>query len=533
MKIKDIFLLREVKGSKVIAGKNGLNKNVSCIDVIEVPDVTGWIKEGGFYITAGYAYRDSEDKLEYLVRYLIESKASGLGIKLGRYIDRLPVDIIEMANNADFTIINLKTKSPYADIINSVLTKIVHDQSEFLNNILLIHEKLTEAVLTDDSTSTFLEKLSNMVDIPIILLDNNMNVIFSKSGKDISKDLNRVVLKHLTGPDKDKTGIYEDQYGQAKAFIITPLSVKGDVRGYIVMISDKNMQVMNAMTAEMAATVIAIQYLKQDLIEENNKRIEGNFLYDLLSGNFVDEYLVIERAKKLGWVVYRKYFNIVVVVYQRSYNLLLDKKNYNVNERIFKEINEVLDSLDGVKTALFSDYIIIFCPGELYEKASVMCGRIEKIFANKFPQVEFSIGVGRPEENLLKVSGSYREAMESLKIGEKLWGKGRTYLFDDVGVYKILAKLTGDDDAKEYILSKLGPLIEYDKKYRSQLIRTFKEFLDNRMNIKKTADKLYIHRNTLIYRIDKIKELLGTELNDEEEVFGYHMALKLMDLGIS
>lgn len=79
----------------------------------------------------------------------------------------------------------------------------------------------------------------------------------------------------------------------------------------------------------------------------------------------------------------------------------------------------------------------------------------------------------------------------------------------------------------------MGPLIEYDKKYRSQLIRTFKEFLDNRMNIKKTADKLYIHRNTLIYRIDKIKELLGTELNDENEVFGYHMALKLMDLGIS
>ncbi|MDI6600667.1 MAG: PucR family transcriptional regulator ligand-binding domain-containing protein [Thermoanaerobacteraceae bacterium] len=532
MKVKDIFKLREVKGSKLIAGKNGLERNVTCIDVIEVPDVTGWIKEGGFYITAGYAYRDSKEKLRQLISYLIKAKASGLGIKLGRYIDELPWDIIEMANNADFTIINLKTKAPYADIINSVLTKIVHDQSELLNNILRVHEKLTEAVLTDDSTSTFLEKLSHLIDIPVILLDEDLNIVFNKSDKIISNDLNGIVLNHITCPNKDRTGIYEDQYYQSKVYVVTPLSVKGDIRGYLVIISDKNMQLINTMTAEMTATVIAIQYLKQDLIEENNRRIEGNFLYDLLTGNFVDESLVIERAKRLGWDVYRKYFSMVIVTYQRNYNTGPEKKGCNVNERIFKEINEIIEPLGNIKTALFSDYIIAFCSGGLYEKASMISGRIEEIIKQKFSKIEFTIGIGRPVENLLIVSSSYREAMESIKIGERMWGRGKIYLFDDVGVYKILAKLTNDADSKKYVISKLGPLIEYDKKYKSQLIPTFKEFLDSQMNIKKTADKLYIHRNTLIYRIDKIKELLGTELNDDKEIFGYHMALKLMDLSI-
>lgn len=532
MKVKDIFKLDEIKGSKLIAGINGLNKEITCIDVIEVPDVRGWIKEGGFYITAGYAYRDSNEKLKQLISYLISSKASGIGIKLGRYIDELPWEIKKMANDADFVVINLKTKAPYADIINSVLIKIVHDQSELLNNILMVHEKLTEAVLTDDSISTFLEELYHLIGMPVILLDNNLDIVFNKSDEIVSTDFSEIIFNHVMGPNNLRTGVYESKYYQGKSYIIAPLSVKGNIRGYVVIISDNNMEVINTLTAEMSATVISIQYLKQDLIEENNRRIEGNFLYDLLTGNFVDESLSIERAKRLEWEVYRKYFIMIIIVYHKNIIADTKRKSCNVNEKIFNTINEILKPIDNVKTALFSDYIIAFCSGSVYESILKVSGQIEEIIQENFPKVEYTIGIGRPVENLLLVSTSYREAMESIKIGEKMWGKSKTYLFDDVGVYKLLSKLSNDADAKEFVISKLGPLIEYDKKYKSQLIPTFKEFLDNQMNIKKTSERLYIHRNTLIYRIDKVKELLGTELNDDKEIFGYNMALKLLDLNI-
>ncbi|MBQ1289387.1 MAG: helix-turn-helix domain-containing protein, partial [Erysipelotrichaceae bacterium] len=84
------------------------------------------------------------------------------------------------------------------------------------------------------------------------------------------------------------------------------------------------------------------------------------------------------------------------------------------------------------------------------------------------------------------------------------------------------------DDLKAYIYPTVLDLLDYDRKNNSNLTTTLYVYLDNFGNTAKSAELLYIHKNTLLYRMQKIKEILHCELENGEEILRVMMSLRII-----
>jgi PucR family transcriptional regulator, purine catabolism regulatory protein len=138
-----------------------------------------------------------------------------------------------------------------------------------------------------------------------------------------------------------------------------------------------------------------------------------------------------------------------------------------------------------------------------------------------------SAGVGRPNTGLTGMQRSFAEAEQAVRAGERLFGAGQTVALGDLGAYRLLAQLQGTSELHSFQQETLGGLIDYDSRTNSQLLPTLEAFFTANGNLSKTADVLFVHRNTLMYRLKRIEELTGVSLDDPETRFDLQLALKM------
>jgi len=120
---------------------------------------------------------------------------------------------------------------------------------------------------------------------------------------------------------------------------------------------------------------------------------------------------------------------------------------------------------------------------------------------------EVSIGVGEAALTSADLLVSAQEALQALTIGQKVAGLGRVYRFDTLGLLPLL--MQSSNERKEKAAAKLLGLLDED-----QLQPTLVAFLDNNLNLTETAAALGVHRNTVIYRLDRIQEKIGQDPRD-------------------
>ncbi len=158
--------------------------------------------------------------------------------------------------------------------------------------------------------------------------------------------------------------------------------------------------------------------------------------------------------------------------------------------------------------------------------------RIKDIFSNlskhiteEFPQADIKIGVGCAGDGPEFISTSYEQAKKALLIKKDI----PVVCFNDLGLFQLLLEIENQSLIGKYIQKYLSPLLEYDEKYHQELVKTLKCFLQTNGNLVHTAEKLFIHRNTLVNRMEKIEEVLQISLKNAEVRNTYYNCLKLSE----
>ncbi len=148
------------------------------------------------------------------------------------------------------------------------------------------------------------------------------------------------------------------------------------------------------------------------------------------------------------------------------------------------------DGLNAVNTIRF-----------LREKADFVYDKVKDLPGLK----SVTLGVGQYYPDLGGLRKSYQDAKLALEVGSKVWDTGKVYHIKEVGMFVTLANITQERKA-ELAHQILHPLLR-----DQQLFKTVRNFLDSGLNLTEAADKLHIHRNTLIYRLDKTKKLINLD----------------------
>lgn len=149
-------------------------------------------------------------------------------------------------------------------------------------------------------------------------------------------------------------------------------------------------------------------------------------------------------------------------------------------------------------------------------------------FSETFRDNNFRIGYSNEFRDINNLRSHYEQAKIALRTGlahaPSLW----SFKFSDMVLHYMRSKVTEDLDEEFLCAPELVKLYKYDKENQSDYLHTLKTYFDNHMNVAKTAIALFIHRATMIYRLDRIRELTGIDFKNQDRILYLTISVKLL-----
>lgn len=137
-----------------------------------------------------------------------------------------------------------------------------------------------------------------------------------------------------------------------------------------------------------------------------------------------------------------------------------------------------------------------------------------------------AVGVGSVVDRPEHLPRSYREAMQALTVRTRQAETRGLITFEDLGLHRLLATPEGRREAGAFVEDWLDSLLAYDDERRADLVHTLGVYLDHGGNYDATAAALHIHRSTLRYRLQRIRELSGHDLAHTDTRLNLHVAVR-------
>jgi DNA-binding PucR family transcriptional regulator len=141
--------------------------------------------------------------------------------------------------------------------------------------------------------------------------------------------------------------------------------------------------------------------------------------------------------------------------------------------------------------------------------------------------VEVSLGISSYHPGLAAVAPAYAEARDAVEVADRLGIRGRVVGLDDVLVDQMLRASV---HAKRLLLKAMQALVDYDLRHGSDLVATLQTYVDTRFNLTKSGGLLFVHPNTVVYRLRRIHELTGRDPHDVDDLLVLWLGLKTLDL---
>jgi len=151
---------------------------------------------------------------------------------------------------------------------------------------------------------------------------------------------------------------------------------------------------------------------------------------------------------------------------------------------------------------------------------------LEKLLIERFKKLNYKIGIGRAYEGLREVHKSYMDSVKSIHTGEML-NKKPVVFFEELGVYKILCQDNLSDELDRFYNTTIKPLAAYDEKKSTELIKTLEAYFQYNGNLKRISEMLFTHYNTTLYRIERIQQITGMNLEDQDDRLNLEIGLKI------
>jgi len=303
--------------------------------------------------------------------------------------------------------------------------------------------------------------------------------------------------------------------------LVCPIIAKGMARGYLSVIGKAGeLDALDQLVVEHGAAACALEMAKAKAVSDAEKRAHGDFVDAVLVGNVsLDE--LLRWAKRINYDVEPPHAALVWKWgTNRSDTPSLRRLETILNQSVAKTgVNALVRPRDSE--------VVVFCAvadGRRPDSALKLAAEVQRAASEEYPQHPAYGGVGRTASELSDWKDSYREAMQSLTMASRLREPAPLF-FGDLSVYRLLFQLEGSPELESFCREVLGPLMDYEGS--GDLLETLDAFCDRLGNLSQTAEKLFIHRNSLLYRMERIQQLAGIDMNNPDTRLAVHLALKI------
>ena len=285
----------------------------------------------------------------------------------------------------------------------------------------------------------------------------------------------------------------------------------------------------------------AISYL------DDRKDIEDSLLAEIIFGNCINTSNIEQKCRQMGYDL---------GVLEQVFVLHLSEQNSKETCNRLKYNDEPSDECTRKNQRITNDQIrnyaqtlkeyfsqcnypaIVSCYGDRIigfmrncadnrKKIIEIFERFAKFLQNDLNEIEYTLNIGETCENISKLQKSFHETSKTNSVLAHINRKNEIVFYDEIGFYRMLMSYENTAPMQQFANEVLSPVIQYEKKAHTQLMKTMWAYFECDCNLQRTADKLFSHKNTVKYRLHRVEQLTGKSFTNRYQSQELYNALMI------
>ncbi len=520
--VRSILTLLASHDVSLIAGADGLERRVtwSCSMRARLPAFDS-IQGGELALLTLTKLRRLNETLPHLLTSLHKEGVAAVAVA-AQSRDALSEEAIKLANSLHLPLLLLPALAPIEEITREIIAFVVSFRDEIERKATEISQQLMQLSLHGSGMPGICDYLALNLSKWVIMQDAAQHIQI-QSAPPAAKEL------RFSDPLTDE---FLRHHNLTR--VVEPISIRHEVVGYLSLVGDENtFDYSERLILSHATPIFAIEVARVRERSEVEGRYYAEAFMNVLQGQYQQPEEIVVRVQHLGYDLTTPQAVVIFEASEQEQGIVLAQWTRRIRE-------EMMRNWSG--SWLLSESQRIFCivPVEAEaqhdkrETEEMLVSRLERL-TTRIQQSwsgapKFSCGIGRIAENVQAIPQAFREAQRAVEIGNSLFGSGKVHSFASLGVYRLLFYLDGQSELTDFYHEMLGPLLAYDAHHDGTYIKTLECYFQYNGNLSQTARTMHFHRNSLIYRLERIEEILGRSLEDAELRLSLQIALKIHHL---
>jgi purine catabolism regulator len=412
-----------------------------------------------------------------------------------------------------------------------LLGMLVNQRAALMDRGASIHAQLSQMEAEGKGLEGLVKAISEISDRGVLVQDKRGQILAHQPSSALTTSWVNV-LEHLKGLstlpadliDRKRAAsqpacCVQDVPGNLER-LVAPIIVGEMARGYLSLVAGKgDLDTLDHLAAEQGGLVCGIEMARNKAIRETEKRLKGDLLTAILQA----------RLAARDAALWLQTMGLDLDQSHVALRFSWDGVEAPSRRRLETIVNGEIARL-AVKAIVhpMGSEVTSFCQvssGEARPEVALALGAaVLKEAAYEYANTPCRCGVGPPALELEDWRASFSHAGQALELARRL-NSAQPLYYADLSVYRLLFQIEHSPELMAFQEEILGPLLSAETD--GELIHTLEAFFANNGNLTQTAETLYIHRNTLIYRLERINAITGLDLDKPENRLAIQLALHI------
>ncbi|WP_407887964.1 PucR family transcriptional regulator [Levilactobacillus sp. N40-8-2] len=539
--LKELLNLPRFSDLEVLSIHKDMARPVESVEITETPDVANFIPEHVVILTTAMIFRNGQEKLKPFLASLVKHKVAALGIKVGRFIEEIDPAVIAYATEIDLPLIKIPSTQPLGGLLYQMQSYLMDSKTEQLTYALDIQKSFSNLLMHDVSNGRFVAELGKIINAPVIMLNPWHKVIgssqyFSESDHPASFYAEQLTPKNYEKINEDKSNIMiKDIKGEEIQVLGYPVKVANYFPYYLLVLKPEQIPYpISEFAIEQAVLVLTFILYKNQKVQEFFDIMKSDFLSQLIKAK------TDQNNENRDWIDLGENYGLIQSDYYRI-ALVYCVPNEKSENQIFyrKEEAEVANSWLQEQLPLKIRDVVAFKVKNsndialLFQSKEVSFERTVKTLIKSLKTelaINLSFSFGNPYDEIEEISSSYVEAKLTLDEVKQQETPDMLNYYHPRGLISLFEG-ANDEDIHYYCEKVLKDLAYPTDASTIDLRKTLQYYLDYNCEITKTANTLYLHRNTIKYRIKQCEKILGQSVKNPQTSLNLRLALELSKVG--
>jgi len=519
--VRNILTLLVSRDAHLAAGGEGLERRVTWAMRMRARLPAFESVRGGELALLGLSQlRRLDETLPQLIKSLHRERVAAIAVAAPS-LDALGTEALASADQLHLPLILLPTNAPLEEIERDVITFVVSFRGEIERQATEISHQLMQLSIQGTGIEGVCTHLARVCNKWVVLQDTNQERLFQadppgKEGQVLPAVLDDETLQQ-----------------QGLAQVTVPIQIPHEVVGSLSLIGEVgDFDHLERLLLGQVAPILSLEFARERERSKVESRYQSEAFMDVVQGSYQQTEEIQARARLLG---HDLSVPQAVVIFEFAH----DETSYGTggpHAQWSKRLREeLLRSWPNAWVIHEPRRVMALLPcgntTNPHDEQSLLSS-LERMQArlqlqHALQQPFYTGGIGQITKEVQAIPQAWREAQQALEIGRRLFGEGKLHSFARLGIYRLLFPLYGEQTLLDFYQETLGPLLDAENRSNQALLETLEGFFRCNGNLSETARVMHLHRNSLLYRLGRIEELLGRSLEDAELRLSLQIALKI------